>query len=77
MNGTDVGTGKHGRCRDVAIVGRFSIRGFERMDQKSGQENMADEERWTLVEVRLYRVEMAGKSIYELLNFQIFLASMP
>lgn len=47
------------------------------MDQKLGQANMADQEMWPLVEVRLYRVEMAGKSIYELLNFQIFLASMP
>ena len=27
-------------------MGRFSIRGFERMDQNSGQENMAVEERW-------------------------------
>ena len=29
MNGSEVGTGKHGRCREVAIIGRFSIRGFE------------------------------------------------
>ena len=29
MNGSEVGTGKHGRCKEVAILGRFSIRGFE------------------------------------------------
>ena len=29
MNGSEVGTGKHGRCEEVAVVGRFSIRGFE------------------------------------------------
>ena len=29
MNGSEVGTEKHGRCREVAVVGRFSIRGFE------------------------------------------------
>ena len=43
-----VGTGKHGRCREVAVVGRFSTRGMERMDQQSGQENMAVVERWLL-----------------------------
>ena len=34
-----------GRCEEVAIIGRFSIRGFEWMDQKLGQENIAVEER--------------------------------
>ena len=29
MNGSDVGTGKHGRCKEVAVMGRFSIGGFE------------------------------------------------
>ena len=29
MNGSEVGTGKHGRCKEVAVMGRFSIRGFE------------------------------------------------
>ena len=45
MNGSGVWTGKHGRCKEVAVMGRFSIRGFERMDQQSGQENMAVEKR--------------------------------
>ena len=30
-------------------MGRFSIRGFESMDQKSGQENMAVEDRCIMV----------------------------
>ena len=29
MNGSEVGTGKHGRCKEVAVMGRISIRGFE------------------------------------------------
>ena len=29
MNGSEVGTGKHGRCKEVAVMRRFSIRGFE------------------------------------------------
>ena len=29
-------------------MGRFSTRGMERMDQQSGQENMAVVERWLL-----------------------------
>ena len=29
MNGSEVGTGKHGRCKEVAVMGRFSIRGSE------------------------------------------------
>ena len=29
MNGSEAGTGKHGRCKEVAVVGRISIRGFE------------------------------------------------
>ena len=37
-----------GRCREVAVMGRFSIRGFECMGQKLGQENMAVKERWPL-----------------------------
>ena len=28
MNGSEVGTGKHGRCKEVAVMGRISIRGF-------------------------------------------------
>ena len=34
-------------------MGRFSIARFERMEQKSGQENMAVVGRWPLVEVQL------------------------
>ena len=34
--------------REVAVMGRFSTREFERMEQKSGQENMTVEERWPL-----------------------------
>ena len=29
MNGSEVGTGKHGRCKEVAVMGRILIRGFE------------------------------------------------
>ena len=29
MNGSDVVTGKHGRCREMAVMGMFSIGGFE------------------------------------------------
>ena len=29
MNGSEVGTGKHGHCKEVAVMGRISIRGFE------------------------------------------------
>ena len=25
MNGSEVGTGKHGRCREVAVVGRWPL----------------------------------------------------
>ena len=45
-----------GRCKEVAVMGRFSMRGSEGMDQKLGQENMGVEERWSLVEIRLYIV---------------------
>ena len=34
-----------GRCKEVAVMGRFSVKGFDSMDQKSGQENMAVEDR--------------------------------
>ena len=37
-----------GRCKEVAVMGRFSIRGFERMDRNSGRENTAVKERWPL-----------------------------
>ena len=29
MNGSEVGTGKHGRCKEVAVMGTFSIKRFE------------------------------------------------
>ena len=25
MNGSDAGTGRHGRCREVAVVGRWPL----------------------------------------------------
>ena len=57
MNGSEVRTGEHGCCREVTIVGRFPIRGFEQMDQKLGQESMTVVERWQLWGVLILQLQ--------------------
>lgn len=44
MNGLEVGAGKHDHCGEAVFMGRFSVAGFELIDQKVGQENMASRE---------------------------------
>ena len=48
VNGSEFRPGTHGCCGEVAIMARFFKRGFEWMNQKSGQEHMAVVERWPL-----------------------------
>ena len=48
MNEWKAGTNTHGRCSEVAVMGRLSISGFEKMIRKWGQKNKAVVQEWLL-----------------------------
>lgn len=82
MNGSEVGTGKHGyNCREVAIKGRFSIRRFKQINQMSNQEDLvivqcrevADVVGWSLVKFQsTQNINSGTYLILQFLEYQVW-----